>query len=208
MRGIDCCDVLCVLAASLATFLSVYVVYLLFHTRKQITGNVRKVMMKRSIGRVDIGEARRQHIHKMRDELMRVSKGLKTNAGYEVAAQSVSDFIRSGLITADNTIRGPGMVPLWDLHSYCGSAMVGGADVRTTVQLNLFTGSVMNLGNEDQKNWMRETFKSGQLGAFFPHRKERRGIKWFDRTNHCHVDTERVRGDVTRSTRPINEELD
>ncbi len=30
----------------------------------------------------------------------------------------VSAFIRSGLLTADNTIRGEEMTPLWDLHRY------------------------------------------------------------------------------------------
>jgi len=166
MTQFDCCDVLGLVGWGLSTFLLIYVVHLLFHTRKKVTGCVSK-MMQRSIGRVDIGEERREHVRKMREELIRCSKGLKSNSSYEAASQSVSDFMRSGLLTADSTIRGPGMVPVWDLHSYCGSAMVGGADVRTTVQLNLFTGSVMNLGNEEQKNWMRETFKSGQLGAFF-----------------------------------------
>ena len=36
--------------------------------------------------------------------------------------------------------------------------MIGGADVRITVQMNLFTGIIMNLGNKKQQEWMRFFF--------------------------------------------------
>ena len=41
-----------------------------------------------------------------------------------------------------------------------------GVDLNVTVQINLFGGSVANLGNDQQREWLEGIFKRGELGSF------------------------------------------
>jgi hypothetical protein len=66
---------------------------------------------------------------------------------------------------------------LFLLHRKCSSGVEGGLAVRTTVQLNLFGGSVANLGDETQRAWLDEVpaCSPACLACLSRHPRRRRG---------------------------------
>jgi len=56
---------------------------------------------------------------------------------------------------------------LFDIIRENGYALDRGTEVRFAVQFNLFGGSIANLGDDAQLEWLRGVFKRGEIGAFF-----------------------------------------
>ena len=74
-------------------------------------------------------------------------------------------LLKSGLVDTDGLLR-ENAHELFVLHREAGPVVEGGLGVRITVQLNLFGGSVANLGSAAQKQWLQESFNRGELGCF------------------------------------------
>ena len=89
----------------------------------------------------------------------------KDTAGYEGHAKFVSEFLKQKVIDVDGLMR-HNTQKLFLLHRESGPLVEGGLGVRITVQLNLFGGSVANLGNQEQKKWLQGVFDRGELGCF------------------------------------------
>ena len=92
-------------------------------------------------------------------------KRQKNISSYEGHANFVSDFLRQKVIDVDGLMR-QNTQKLFLLHRESGPIVEGGLGVRITVQLNLFGGSVANLGNESQRKWLQGVFDRGELGCF------------------------------------------
>eukprot|EP00211_Chloroparvula_japonica_P001122 CAMPEP_0119119178 /NCGR_PEP_ID=MMETSP1310-20130426/780_1 /TAXON_ID=464262 /ORGANISM="Genus nov. species nov., Strain RCC2339" /LENGTH=592 /DNA_ID=CAMNT_0007108597 /DNA_START=277 /DNA_END=2055 /DNA_ORIENTATION=+ len=129
--------------------------------------SLREVMGLRSFPAPVLSAERQEKVNRMSKTLDELHDGLPQDVSYGPAAEVVTAFVKTRELTADHTLRGKSMIPLWDLHGYCAPHMAGGIDVRITVQYNLFTGSVMNLGCAEQQEKMREIEKRGELGGFF-----------------------------------------
>jgi acyl-CoA oxidase len=84
---------------------------------------------------------------------------------YEGQAAVISRLLASGLMSVDGLLR-ENAHELFVLHREAGPVVEGGLGVRITVQLNLFGGSVANLGNAAQRAWLQESFRRGELGCF------------------------------------------
>ena len=84
---------------------------------------------------------------------------------YQGHAQFVSDLLKKQLIDVEG-LRREKAHELFLLHRESGPIVEGGLGVRVTVQLNLFGGSVANLGNDTQRKWLQGVFDRGELGCF------------------------------------------
>ena len=84
---------------------------------------------------------------------------------YEGQAAIISQLLTSGLVSVDGLLR-ENAHELFVLHREAGPVVEGGLGVRITVQLNLFGGSVANLGSTAQRAWLQESFHRGELGCF------------------------------------------
>lgn len=77
----------------------------------------------------------------------------------------VSDLCKSGFIKVEHVMRGSAL-KLFHLHREYAHYIEGGLGVRVTVQLNLFSGSVANLGSIEQQTWLSGVLSRGELGCF------------------------------------------
>ena len=85
---------------------------------------------------------------------------------YEGQARIISSVLKSKLIDVPS-LRRSSAQNLFLLHREDGGPGVeGGLGVRITVQLNLFGGSVCNLGSAQQATWLQGVFDRGELGCF------------------------------------------
>jgi len=84
---------------------------------------------------------------------------------YEGQASIISKLLSGGLVSVDGLLR-KNAHELFILHREAGPVVEGGLGVRITVQLNLFGGSVANLGSVDQRTWLQGVFDRGELGCF------------------------------------------
>lgn len=84
---------------------------------------------------------------------------------FEESAQCVRNLARSGFFTHVDLLR-ENASKLFFVHRDRGCRPEGGAAVRTTVQLNLFGGSVANLGSRSHCLLLDEIFRKGELGCF------------------------------------------
>lgn len=91
--------------------------------------------------------------------------GTKATATHEGQAGIISSLLKAGICSVDGLMR-KNAHELFVLHREAGPVVEGGLGVRITVQLNLFGGSVANLGSPTQMNWLKGVFKRGELGCF------------------------------------------
>jgi len=88
------------------------------------------------------------------------------NATYEESGRVVSSIIsNSEFITTDDLLRSNAK-KIFQFHRESAPFAEGGLGVRLTVQMNLFGGSVANLGNQAQRDWLKGVFERGELGCF------------------------------------------
>lgn len=98
--------------------------------------------------------------------LKTIPEGEKSPTSYEGQARIISQLLKSKVIDVDNLKRSAAQ-NLFLLHREDGGpSLEGGLGVRMTVQLNLFGGSVANLGSPLHLSWLRQVFERGELGCF------------------------------------------
>jgi hypothetical protein len=99
-------------------------------------------------------------------EIVRRNIG-KENAieSYDEVASTLSAACKEGMMDPPFLMRHNAEKLFW-LHKKAPPLLSGGVAVRLTVQLNLFGGSVANLGSPAQVQQLNEIFAAGQLGCF------------------------------------------
>jgi acyl-CoA oxidase len=107
-------------------------------------------------------------------KLCRPLKALKRGGGcsdpsYDQTCQVLSNFVSASGLEARALLRENSQL-LFQFHRMIGDFddddVDGGLLVRTTVQLNLFGGSIANLGTDEQCAWLTDVFRRGELGSF------------------------------------------
>lgn len=84
---------------------------------------------------------------------------------YTVSAEALSTAVAAAQFTVDDLLRSNADKLFW-IHEVIGPLVSGGMGVRFTVQLNLFAGSVANLGDDAQRVQLQEILSNGELGCF------------------------------------------
>ncbi len=90
---------------------------------------------------------------------------LTTYAESEAALRDVMNEFR-GVLTAKDLVRTSGSNKLFVAHREGGALFEVGLGIRTTVQYNLFGGSVANLGSPEQVEWLQGVLDRGEIGCF------------------------------------------
>lgn len=87
------------------------------------------------------------------------------DVSYNESAGALKRLLETKTFSADDLLR-QNAEKLFVCHRENGAIIDGGLAVRTTVQLNLFGGSVANLGDEEQRQWLQGVFDRQELGCF------------------------------------------
>jgi len=90
------------------------------------------------------------------------------NAPWPEHAEQLRALLRGGYLNLDSITSSHGMLDFFAshrvlAHQECLSCCLG---IRMTVHYNLFCGTVLALGNDQQRRWLEESQKLGQLGCF------------------------------------------
>ena len=70
------------------------------------------------------------------------------------------------VFSARQLVRESGDASLFEAHREAGVDFETGLGIRTTVQYNLFGGTVANLGSAEQLAWLQGVFDQEQIGCF------------------------------------------
>jgi acyl-CoA oxidase len=92
-------------------------------------------------------------------------KSLTTYAESEAALRDAMKEL-GAVLKAKELIRTSGSTKLFVGHREGGALFEVGLGIRTTVQFNLFGGSVANLGSPEQVDWLQGVFDRGEIGCF------------------------------------------
>lgn len=90
------------------------------------------------------------------------------NAPWPEHAEQLRALLRGGYLNLDSITSSDAMLDFFAshrvlAHQECLSCCLG---IRMTVHYNLFCGTVLALGNDQQRRWLEESQKLGQLGCF------------------------------------------
>jgi acyl-CoA oxidase len=84
---------------------------------------------------------------------------------YSLSAEALSTAVAAAGFTVSDLLR-PNAEKLFWIHKVVGPLVSGGMGIRFTVQMNLFAGSVANLGDDLQRERLQEILSNGELGCF------------------------------------------
>eukprot|EP01130_Rhizamoeba_saxonica_P005386 TRINITY_DN2154_c0_g1_i1.p1 TRINITY_DN2154_c0_g1~~TRINITY_DN2154_c0_g1_i1.p1 ORF type:complete len:587 (-),score=107.44 TRINITY_DN2154_c0_g1_i1:54-1736(-) len=98
-------------------------------------------------------------------DCLELQEALPEEPSYERHAEVMRSLIRAGHLTVDDLKRSNSS-RLFDIHRGGAFVLNHGLDVRVAVQLNLFGGSVANLGCPEQIEWLEGVWSRGELGCF------------------------------------------
>ena len=87
------------------------------------------------------------------------------NSLYSHSVEALSSAVCEAAFTVDDLLR-PNAEKLFWIHKVVAPYVSGGMGVRFTVQLNLFAGSIANLGNDAQRAQLQTILTAGELGCF------------------------------------------
>ncbi|CAL1154170.1 unnamed protein product [Cladocopium goreaui] len=90
------------------------------------------------------------------------------NAPWPEHSEQLRALLRGGYLNLDSITSSDGMLDFFAshrvlAHQECLSCCLG---IRMTVHYNLFCGTVLALGNDQQRRWLEQSQKLGQLGCF------------------------------------------
>eukprot|EP00388_Colpodella_angusta_P000053 GDKJ01000182.1.p1 GENE.GDKJ01000182.1~~GDKJ01000182.1.p1 ORF type:complete len:593 (-),score=143.80 GDKJ01000182.1:152-1909(-) len=97
--------------------------------------------------------------------ILNMNAKINQQVSYAESSADLKRLLGSKLFSANDLLR-QNAGKLFACHRESGSLLDGGLGVRTTVQLNLFGGSVANLGDAKQREWLQKTFDREELGCF------------------------------------------
>eukprot|EP00041_Stephanoeca_diplocostata_P001427 m.19969 g.19969 ORF g.19969 m.19969 type:complete len:594 (-) comp11997_c0_seq2:318-2099(-) len=108
-----------------------------------------------------------EYVAKSKKILLETERQMITgkSEGYVEGANYISALLKSKIIDVGGLMR-ENAQELFLMHRETGPLLEGGVGVRVTVQLNLFGGSVANLGDDTQRTWLQGVFNKGELGCF------------------------------------------
>ena len=84
---------------------------------------------------------------------------------YRTSVRNLAASFAAGAITISDLLRPTSDKVFW-IHQSYSHIPEGGHGVRLTVQMNLFGGSVANLGCKRQQDQLEEIYKRGEIGSF------------------------------------------
>ncbi|CAK9007415.1 Acyl-coenzyme A oxidase-like protein (Acyl-CoA oxidase-like protein), partial [Durusdinium trenchii] len=112
--------------------------------------------------------ARREELLMKRFLSINKHRQMDENAPWQEHAEQLRDLLKGGYLSLDSITSSDGMLDFFAshrvlAHQECLSCCLG---IRMTVHYNLFCGTVLALGNEEQCRWLEESQTRGQLGCF------------------------------------------
>lgn len=78
---------------------------------------------------------------------------------------ALSNLYKAGFVCAADCVR-DNAEKLWYIHGRCAAEVNGGMAVKLSAGLNLFCGTVANLGSKEQCELLDKIMKKGELGSF------------------------------------------
>lgn len=105
-----------------------------------------------------------EELQRLRDSVIDMGS-LPVATSYEESVGRLIRFIRQDHFQVSDLLR-QNSSKIMVLHKEVAADVPGGVAVRLTVQYNLFSGTIANLGSDDQRTLLASILKNGEVGCF------------------------------------------